>query len=331
MTAIHLAPLHVPFARRRQTWAIATWLSFPFVSIVAFLLILVWPRLTLLALGYVVFILVDKSPFHGGRPSQWVRRLAFWRWLRDYFPVELVATTQLDPKKNYLFGYHPHGIVSIGAVTNFGTEANEFSKLFPGISLRLLTLNLHFFIPFWRDLLLSLGVASVGKGCIDNILSKGPGSSCMIVVGGSAEVFLAVPGTYDLVLSGRYGFVRVALKNGASLVPVFSFGENDCWDQVQKPKGTFVRFVQDAFKKLSQLTVPVANGRGFFNYDIGLLPRRRRIVSIVGAPIDCPKTPSPSEELVHEYHQKYIEGLKALYEQYKDQYAPDRKKEFTVI
>jgi 2-acylglycerol O-acyltransferase 2 len=29
----------------------------------------------------------------------------------------------LDPKKNYLFAYHPHGILSIGAFLSFATEA----------------------------------------------------------------------------------------------------------------------------------------------------------------------------------------------------------------
>ncbi len=35
------------------------------------------------------------------------------------------------------------------------------------------------------------------------------------------------PGTLDLVLLKRKGFVRVALEGGASLVPVLAFGENE--------------------------------------------------------------------------------------------------------
>ena len=37
---------------------------------------------------------------------------------------------------------------------------------------------------------------------------------------------LAFPGTYDLVLKNRFGFIKVAIENGASIVPVISFGEN---------------------------------------------------------------------------------------------------------
>lgn len=48
----------------------------------------------------------------------------------------------------------------------------------------------------------------------------------MIVVGGAAEALYAFPGKYDLVLKKRLGFIRVAIRNGACLVPVISFGEN---------------------------------------------------------------------------------------------------------
>jgi len=51
---------------------------------------------------------------------------------RDYFPMSLVKTEDLKPDKNYLFCYHPHGVISLGAVGNFCTEATAFSDKFPG-------------------------------------------------------------------------------------------------------------------------------------------------------------------------------------------------------
>jgi hypothetical protein len=55
----------------------------------------------------------------------------------------------------------------------------------------------------------------------------GPGSSLTIVVGGAAESLSAHPGTADLTLKRRKGFIKLAIRGGADLVPVFSFGEND--------------------------------------------------------------------------------------------------------
>lgn len=71
------------------------------------------------------------------------------------------------------------------------------------------------------------GVCSVSKPSCFNILSQGPGSAITIVVGGAAESLSAHPGTADLTLKKRYGFIKMAIRAGADLVPVFSFGEND--------------------------------------------------------------------------------------------------------
>lgn len=59
------------------------------------------------------------------------------------------------------------------------------------------------------------------------VILIGPGSSLTIVVGGAAESLSARPGTADLVLRRRLGFIKLAIREGADLVPVFSFGEND--------------------------------------------------------------------------------------------------------
>lgn len=82
-----------------------------------------------------------KTPSKGGRRYEAFRRLKTWDYFRDYFPVRLIRTKRLDPNKNYILGYHPHGIMCAGAWANFATEATGFSDLFPGIKSHLLTLK----------------------------------------------------------------------------------------------------------------------------------------------------------------------------------------------
>ena len=43
------------------------------------------------------------------------------------------------------------------------------------------------------------------------------------------------PGTFNLVLGRRKGFVRLALQTGSSLVPIVSFGENDMFQARSPP------------------------------------------------------------------------------------------------
>jgi 2-acylglycerol O-acyltransferase 2 len=193
----------------------------------------IWPIL----IPYIIYIQFDKSPERGGYPVRWVRKLTIWKYYAQYYPCSIVKEADLDPSKTYIFGYHPHGIIGMGAFATFATEGTKFSENFPGITPHLLTLPSNFKMPIYRELMMLHGVASVSKQACYNMLSKGPGSSITIVVGGANESLSAHPGTADLTLRRRYGFIKVAIRTGSLLVPVFSFGENDvsfgsvglCW------------------------------------------------------------------------------------------------------
>ena len=56
-----------------------------------------------------------------------------WKQTADYFPQRLVKTADLPADRNYLVGYHPHGVISLGAGAAFGSDALGGPTLFPGI------------------------------------------------------------------------------------------------------------------------------------------------------------------------------------------------------
>ena len=161
---VEFAPWNIPLERRLQTLAIIIYLTLqvvvPFLSWIIFLLIL-FSRYYWLSLGYASWMYYDnyilKTPSKGGRRSQRVRKWKLWKLAANFFPISLVKTTELDRNKNYIFGYHPHGIVSFGAATNFGTEATDFSDIFKGITPYPLTLKLLFNLPLVRNIPLWLG------------------------------------------------------------------------------------------------------------------------------------------------------------------------------
>ena len=66
--------------------------------------------------------------------------------------LQLVKTANLDPSRNYLTGFHPHGIGVIGAFTNLCTESTGFSSVFLGICSHLMMLNLWFWVPVFKGL-----------------------------------------------------------------------------------------------------------------------------------------------------------------------------------
>ncbi|KAL0088759.1 diacylglycerol acyltransferase-domain-containing protein [Phycomyces blakesleeanus] len=332
---IHWAPLGVPLERRLQMLTMIIWNLMIPICLGIFIYAACFPTLWPLLIAYVTFIYLDKVPERGGRRFAWMRNLGFWRYFTGYFPAKLVKEHELDPSKNYVFGYHPHGIISMGALSNFATEATGFSKTFPGIVPSLLTLSSNFRIPIYRDIIMGLGIASVSRKSCEYILSSGAGRSIVIVIGGAAESLAARPGINDLVLKRRLGFVRIAIKQQARLVPVFSFGENDLYDQLDNAKGSPVWKFQKKMQALLGFTLPLFHARGVFNYDTGLMPFRHPIVTVVGKPIDVPKLEEgqiePTQEQLEAVQKEYIDELLEIYNKYKDVYAKDRKRDLCLI
>lgn len=182
--------------------------------------------------------------------SEWLRRSKAWSAFASYYPARLHRCQELKPTRKYVFGYHPHGIISHGAFAAFSTEALGFAQLFPGITNTLLTLDSNFRVPIYRDYALAMGLASVSRESCENLLSKGGpngegmGRAITIVVGGARESLDAKPGQLKLVLKRRKGFIKLAIRNGADLVPVLGFGENDLYEQFQPDKHPIVHKMQ---------------------------------------------------------------------------------------
>jgi len=114
-------------------------------------------------------------------------------------------------------------------------------------------------------------------------------------------------------------------------VPVFSFGENDIYDQLSNEKGTTIYKMQKNFQRIFGFTLPLFHGRGLLTYNVGLLPFRHPIVSVIGRPIHVPKEEKPSKELVEKIQTLYIEELLRIWDTYKDTYARERTRELVLV
>lgn len=259
------APLAIPLPRRLQTAAVLLHTLSMSLCFSLFWFVVAIPLSWPLLLPYLVYVFFLATAHADGsapyRRSERLRSLPLWRLYADYFPMRLHRTVPLDPARNYVFAYHPHGIISHGAFGNFVTEATGFKQLFPGIRNTLLTIDSNFCIPFNREYLLALGLASVSRRSCEAILrgdgvpppprpaarrslwrpstwlarsgppppppdARGGGRAITIVVGGARESLEALPGRMKLVCKKRRGFLKLAMREGAGVVPVLSFGEN---------------------------------------------------------------------------------------------------------
>lgn len=110
----------------------------------------------------------------------------------------------------YIFGYHPHGVISMGVMGTFATnilrnepftpplsflkpffhDTSKGARLFPGIgNVFPLTLTTQFTLPFYRDYILGLGLTSASYKNAKSVINNGDNSVC-IVVGGAQESLL---------------------------------------------------------------------------------------------------------------------------------------------
>ncbi|PHH92227.1 hypothetical protein CDD83_8338 [Cordyceps sp. RAO-2017] len=338
---IRFAPLRIPFARRLQTAAV----FFHCMAIVVMVSLfwftcanpLTWPILV----PYLIHLTMSTAATDGKQSfrSERLRSLPLWSLFADYFPMRLHKTHDLPPNRKYILGYHPHGIISHGAWCAFATNALGFSQKFPGITNSLLTLESNFRLPFYRDWILAMGILSVSKESIRNTLSRGgpnndgQGRAVTIVIGGARESLEAQPGTLRLILKGRKGFVKMALRSGADLVPVIGFGENDLYDQLSPKTHPMVHKIQMLLLKVFKFTIPALHGRGLLNYDVGLMPYRRPVNIVVGRPIEVHEShgAQPSQEEIDRYHDLYVDEVERLFEAYKDQFCNGKTPELQII
>ncbi|KAG0416724.1 hypothetical protein HPB47_006170 [Ixodes persulcatus] len=315
---VEFAPLNIPLKRRMQTLAVLFCAFLFFLNVVwgaaLFAYLLFFTPFYFVPLLYTIWLVYDfKTPKRGGRPNGWVRRWLVWKYARDYYPVSLVKTGELDPNRNYIFGYHPHGISCVGAFLNFGTDATGVSELFPGITTVLLTLNVNVHCPFSRELCLLCGLVSADRDSLQWTLTKqGVGNAAVIAVGGAQGGSRTLTRACPCLRSGtardssaahcnavcttaHHAALRVDQREAskvtrgahaptsdekADLVPVFAFGENDIYYQAKNPPGSRLRWFQEKMKALTGFSPVIFHGRGIFQYNFGYVPFRERIVTV---------------------------------------------------
>jgi 2-acylglycerol O-acyltransferase 2 len=131
---IRFAPWNVPLHRRLQTLVVLFHTLCIALSVSAFFFLCAIPIFWPLLIPYLIYCMTSNASTSGilSHRSDLLRRLPVWSLFASYFPARLHRSQELPPTRKYIFGYHPHGIISHGAFAAFATEALGFSQLFPG-------------------------------------------------------------------------------------------------------------------------------------------------------------------------------------------------------
>jgi len=237
----------------------------------------------------------------------------FWYVCDDYLVTTVVPWADdatLDPKRQYIFACHPHGI-HCTPLGQFHCKGTPFDKRFPGIcdnKLSGLAASVVFKIPGVREFFLSLNYIDASRKVVENALEAN--RSLFICTGSGEESLLTKRGEDVLVLSRRRGFIEMALRYGCDVVPIFGVGNSDLFATYSWGMG-----IRILMQKKLHISVPIFHGRY-----LTPLPYKVPIRVLVGEPLKVPmpkvRGERPDNALVDYYLKKYIERVKDMHKQH---------------
>jgi len=181
--------------------------------------------------------------------------------------VAAAAARGAGEARRLIFGYHPHGMYPAAACWFHLTP--QFASLFPSVpSPVTLGASVIFCVPLLRDVVMWAGARTVSKGVFRAALRER--GAVVLCPGGQAELVEHVGGDLDhevTLCTRHHGFIRMAIEEGAHLVPVFVFGESQAmrnliqWKAAQrwtyKRLGFPFPFLPGGFKGFLPLPAPM--------------------------------------------------------------------------
>ena len=235
---------------------------------------------------------------------------------------ESVKLNNVDKNgKPYIIGVHPHGLFPFGSVGSLALPNNlkYMEETTPILNTKYLKAGIAsfcFYIPFMREIFLWLGAVDCSKPILKKFLEKG--ITVAVFIGGAQEAQYSGIGSTQLVLKSRNGFFKLALETGCTLVPMYTFGNNNIFNSVNWDIFGLLAY----FKKITGIWFP----RGYFTM------KQNDFITVIGEPIEVEKIQmgddiNVSLEMLKD---KYMKSLTQLFDKYKylDPYCANKSLEY---
>ena len=251
-------------------------------------------------------------PLKTGERALWVwfcKLTNFARGFRSYFDAELIVEGAWREDKNYLLMYHPHSLFGIGytLISRYIYEVH-----LPGCKFLFTGADVIQYLPLLRRVMAWWGCTSVSaKSMTKRLQLPFPHNALMLQVGGIAEMFYGID-CEQIILKKRYGFCKLALQTGASLVPCYVYGANEMYTRLAGPDSLLA-----AISSRVQTSLVVWYGR--WGIPFGVVPHKVKMVIVLGEPIEVAKVEGrePTKEEVQQLHAKYCTAITELFDKHK--------------
>lgn len=260
-------------------------------------------------LAYALWNAATRPEMTGhGRPWMlWAEREWGLQSMRRFMDLKLHVSAALAARpleKTVVIAVHPHGVACDYRAPMDGLLHGALA----GRKVRNLAASVLFMIPICREVCLWTGCVDARRSVADKVLRQG--NSVLVMPGGELEQIKTRAHKEEVHLKNRSGFVRLAIRHGAALVPAYAFGTVDLYETY-----TFLGGVREAIRKNLGVCVPLYKG------SFGALPKRTPVNVVLGAPLEVGQKDEPSAEDVATAHEAYMAALKALFDQHKAAYG----------
>ncbi|KAM3147411.1 hypothetical protein pb186bvf_000662 [Paramecium bursaria] len=235
--------------------------------------------------------------------SQLVVKVVQWFDIMSWFDDHQIIEDEKVQKTNSIFCYHPHGIYSYCLLFNLYRKGTLFENIICLGSRAALT------APLSGLIIRLYGIEGVHPQNFNKHLKNG--QNVVFVPGGFEEATMTSQKENRLFLKQRKGFIKYALRYGATVYPLFTFGENSLFQ-------TFDKFMNFRLW-LNKIKMP---GTIFWSRFLSIPEPHNSVVTVCGQGLKCPKIENPTIEDIEKYHQEYIKLVQQLYEKYSPKYAP---------
>jgi hypothetical protein len=227
---------------RRRAWAwcsisifSALFIFIPLTSLIIIVSICLHPsNYWQIACGWILMGILPHSNWPGFRHFFCQLFVKPWQELFEFRIVMDGDEVPLQMERGYLLCVHPHGIVPIGGMGYICYLTEHFPHIYGRTGVASIVLRQ----PIFRQMFSWLGFVDAS---LDTVQSEIEAFNFCLLPGGIAELLLSSREEETLFLQKRRGFLNVAHKAGARIVPSYVFGNTAMFDQLSTGQGWLSR------------------------------------------------------------------------------------------
>lgn len=240
----------------------------------------------------------------------------------DYFDYEEVLETSnddcrklLNDGKKFILAFQPHGVVSFCSLCSWINAPVDIRQIPTAVASAVLK------FPMLKNVMGIFGLTDASSSNVKRILQKGKGiKGCIVIyVGGIAELFLTCDEEERLFLQKRKGFIKIALREGVDIIPVYLFGNTSILSVVK------TNFLESMSRKM-QTSFTYFWGKYFLP-----IPRDDKLLYVRGKPLGMPHIPVPTDEDINKWHAIYIKEVTRLFNDNKEKVPAYKHKTLHII